>query len=167
MMGFSGILVVNAVLWFGYTDIKNEMMPAFVALYIVQLSFQSFPGVTTMAIPADIYPSAVKGTGSAVSAASGKVGAFVGSFLMTWLKDNDLIQEIFEVVACIGCAALVITVFLTPYYNGATLRAAERCFVEGNPKEAVTILYGGPRAEDDEDVNPNQNKCVGNSFEDR
>lgn len=49
--------------------------------YITQLSFQSLPGVTTMAISAEIYPSMVRGTGAGISAACGKLGATLGTSL--------------------------------------------------------------------------------------
>lgn len=58
----------------------------FLSRYIVQLSFQSLPGVTTMAISAEIYPSMVRGTGAGISAACGKVGATLGSYVFSELK---------------------------------------------------------------------------------
>lgn len=60
--------------------------------YILQLSFQSMPGVTTMAISAEIYPSMVRGTGAGISAACGKVGATVGSYSFSELKKLVAIQ---------------------------------------------------------------------------
>ncbi|CAK0902791.1 unnamed protein product [Prorocentrum cordatum] len=73
--GFCGCIFANLVLWTQYGWLKQDGAVhtfLFDALYIVQLSFQSLPGVTSMAIPAEIFPSAVKGTGAAISAASGK-----------------------------------------------------------------------------------------------
>ncbi len=63
-----------------YKPLK-EITPLFFTLYILQLSFQSLPGVTTMAISAEIYPSMVRGTGAGISAATGKVGATVGGLM--------------------------------------------------------------------------------------
>merc|ERR1711879_997158 len=103
LIGFVGCMVMNLVLASGYYHLK-KMDILFGALYIFQLSFQSLPGVTTMAIPAEIYPSAVRGTGAAISAASGKVGATLGSYFFTVLKDQGLINEIFWTVT--GTATL-------------------------------------------------------------
>lgn len=50
------------------------------------------PGVTTMAISAEIYPSMVRGTGAGISAACGKVGATVGSYTFSELKKLVAIQ---------------------------------------------------------------------------
>merc|ERR1712187_709859 len=50
LIGFVGCAVMNLVLAVGYSNLK-DMDILFAALYIIQLSFQSLPGVTTMAIP--------------------------------------------------------------------------------------------------------------------
>ena len=60
-----------------YKPLKESSI-LFFSLYILQLSFQSLPGVTSMAISAEIYPSMVRGTGAGISAALGKVGATLG-----------------------------------------------------------------------------------------
>lgn len=39
-----------------------------------------------MAISAEIYPSMVRGTGAGISAACGKVGATLGSYVFSELK---------------------------------------------------------------------------------
>lgn len=156
IIGFAGCLLVNLVLACGYSSLKPQVF-LFDALYIFQLSFQSLPGVTTMAIPAEIYPSAVKGTGSALSAASGKIGAVLGSYFFTLMKEKGMIQDIFTVVTCTSATALILTFFLTPHYNGATLSAAERLVAEGNTKESVAILYSGPQSENEEKNNENHN----------
>lgn len=79
-IGFAGCAVANFILAVAYGPLK-EISALFFTLYIVQLSFQSLPGVTTMAISAEIYPSMVRGTGAGISAACGKVGATLGSYV--------------------------------------------------------------------------------------
>mmetsp|Transcript_15289 Transcript_15289/g.43749 ORF Transcript_15289/g.43749 Transcript_15289/m.43749 type:complete len:454 (+) Transcript_15289:102-1463(+) len=144
IIGFSGCIFVNLVLAIGYHQLQ-KLGVLFVALYIIQLSFQSLPGVTTMAIPAEIYPSAVRGTGAAISAASGKVGATLGSFFFTMLSEDGKKNEIFWVVTAQATLALVLTLVLTPHYNGATLDMADALATEGKTKQAAKTLYSGPR----------------------
>lgn len=146
LTGFAGCVVVNTILAFYYFELKS-MTVLFDALYIVQLSFQSLPGVTTMAISAEIYPSAVRGTGAAISAASGKLGATLGSFFFTMLKEQHQIQAIFWTVTCTSTLAMLLTLWATPRYNGYTLDAADELTRRGDNKsiaEAVKTLYGGP-----------------------
>uniref|UniRef100_A0A7S1WEE9 Major facilitator superfamily (MFS) profile domain-containing protein n=1 Tax=Alexandrium catenella TaxID=2925 RepID=A0A7S1WEE9_ALECA len=144
LIGFLGCLAANLVLALGFHQLKQYEV-IFVGLYILQLSFQSLPGVTTMAIPAQIYPSVVRGTGAAISAACGKVGAVIGSFFFTYLKDAKQINTIFWVVTIQAGAALLLTAVLTPHYNGVTLDLAEGQAIDGKVKEAVRTLYSGPR----------------------
>merc|ERR1719215_84974 len=143
MVGFFGCAIVNFVLATGYFQLR-EMTILFDALYIVQLSCQSLPGVTTMAIPAEIFPSAVKGTGAAISAASGKLGATCGSFFFTWLKEQDMVRTIFLVVTFTSTVALGLTCLLIPNYNGNTLDAAQKLATEGKLSSACAVLFNGP-----------------------
>jgi len=149
LLGFLGTAAVNFVLMLQYTKLHNygpELLFDF--LYILQLSFQSLPGVTTMAIPAEIFPSAYKGTAHGISAAMGKVGATVGSYFFALLKDEGKFSEIFGVVFGTSLFAALITTVLTPYYNGATLELMEALASEGKESMAVKVLYSGPRTAD-------------------
>jgi PHS family inorganic phosphate transporter-like MFS transporter len=146
--GFCGCILANLTLAMFYTQLHKEDLAhvvSFDSLYIVQLSFQSLPGVTTMAIPAEIFPSTVKGTGAGISAASGKVGAVLGSYFFTMMKNNGHIEKIFWVVACTSAFALVLTLLLTPLYSGETIDRAEALAADGQMKEACKILYSDPQ----------------------
>jgi len=150
LIGFSGCAVANLILACGYFKLKNEVI-LFDALYIFQLSFQSLPGVTTMAIPAEIYPSAVRGTGAAISAASGKVGATLGSYVFSLMASHGLINEIFWTVTGTATAASILTVILIPLYNGATLDKAGALAEEGKLDDAKMCLFQGPVVQEDHD----------------
>jgi len=145
LIGFSGCLLANLALAAGYRQLK-EIVLLFDALYIVQLSFQSLPGVTTMAISAEIFPSAMRGTGAGISAASGKIGATLGSFFFTMLKEEGHINAIFWTVVCTSALALTVTAVLTPHYNGHTLDKAESFAISGELRAAKKVLYSGPQA---------------------
>eukprot|EP00438_Fugacium_kawagutii_P012982 Skav230933 [mRNA] locus=scaffold2774:70256:71353:- [translate_table: standard] len=114
--------------------------------YIVQLSFQSLPGVTTMAISAEIYPSMIRGTGAGISAAFGKVGAAVGSYSFSALKNGGYIVVIFWVVTITAVLSMVLTLLAIPFYNGNTLDAADMLTRNSSCRfeEAVRVLFSGP-----------------------
>jgi len=144
LVGLAGCAVFNLVLALTYSELK-QMTLVFGALYIFQLSFQSLPGVTTLAIPAEIYPSAVKGLGAATSAACGKIGATIGSYYFTRLKDDGEISLIFWSVVGTSSVAIVLTTVLIPHYNGATLMKAEELAKAGRAAEACRMLFSGPQ----------------------
>jgi len=144
LIGFAGCCIFNFVLAISYRDLK-DMNILFDALYIFQLSFQSLPGVSTMAISAEIFPSAVKGTGAAISAASGKIGATIGSYYFTHLKNEGHISQIFWTVTFTSTLALVLTTVLIPNYNGATLSKAEELAEAGEMAQARRMLFSGPQ----------------------
>ncbi|CAL1164138.1 unnamed protein product [Cladocopium goreaui] len=144
VVGFLGCALCNLGLALGYGPLK-EISILFIGLYIVQLSFQSLPGVTTMAISAEIFPSMVRGTGAGISAAFGKLGATIGSYAFSELKNLGLIATIFWVVVITSFLAILLTFYAIPYYNGSTLDAADALAREGQMEEAVRVLFAGPR----------------------
>ncbi|CAE7550297.1 GIT1, partial [Symbiodinium natans] len=109
-IGFCGCAVANLVLAVAFKELR-EMDSLFFTLYILQLSFQSLPGVTTMAISAEIYPSMVRGTGAGISAAAGKLGATIGSYFFSELKNQGHINAIFWTVTATSAAAMLLTTF--------------------------------------------------------
>jgi len=145
LLGFVGCAVCNFVLAVQY-DLLKDTAVLFVGLYIVQLSFQSLPGVTTMAISAEIFPSMVRGTGAGISAAFGKLGATIGSYFFSELKNLGYFATIFWVVVATSVAAIVLTLYAVPYYNGETLDEADALAKEGRLREAVRRLFAGPSA---------------------
>eukprot|EP00928_Gymnodinium_smaydae_P005941 TRINITY_DN12063_c1_g1_i1.p1 TRINITY_DN12063_c1_g1~~TRINITY_DN12063_c1_g1_i1.p1 ORF type:complete len:470 (+),score=63.65 TRINITY_DN12063_c1_g1_i1:56-1465(+) len=142
--GFCGCTLANFILALKYEELKGGDSSLFFVFYIAQLSFQSMPGVTTMAISAEIFPNVVRGTFAAISAASGKLGAAIGSYVFTWMAGEELVDEIFWVVTGTSTVAMLLTLILTPYYDGSTLDAAEEYAEAGKPQKACETLYGGP-----------------------
>ncbi|CAE7454749.1 GIT1 [Symbiodinium necroappetens] len=148
LIGFIGCGVANLILAVAYEELR-EFSTLFFLFYILQLSFQSLPGVTTMAISAEIYPSMVRGAAAGISAACGKLGATVGSYFFSELKNLGEIRGIFWTVFVTSALAILLTALSTPYYNGNTLDEADELARNGKPREAVKMLYGGPIANQD------------------
>jgi len=146
-VGFLGCAIANLILAVAYKQLR-ELSALFFTFYIVQLSFQSLPGVTTMAISAEIYPSMVRGTGAGISAAFGKLGATVGSYCFSELKNLGYISGIFWTVFVASSLAMLLTAVSIPYYNGNTLDEADALARDGNPKRAVKVLFSGPLKHD-------------------
>jgi len=154
VIGFLGCVVVNFILAVAYDDLKPITI-LFDALYIVQLSFQSLPGVTTMAISADIYPSAVRGTGAGISAAMGKVGATIGSYAFSELASQGMISAIFWCVTVTSLIATILTIWAIPLYDGEALDIADELARQGDSRAAVKSLFDGPPATTEKQITAN------------
>jgi PHS family inorganic phosphate transporter-like MFS transporter len=62
----------------------------FVVLYGLTFFFANFgPNSTTFIVPAEIFPARLRSTCHGISAASGKLGAIVGSFGFLYLAQNQ------------------------------------------------------------------------------
>eukprot|EP00404_Azadinium_spinosum_P021984 CAMPEP_0180615698 /NCGR_PEP_ID=MMETSP1037_2-20121125/32082_1 /TAXON_ID=632150 /ORGANISM="Azadinium spinosum, Strain 3D9" /LENGTH=453 /DNA_ID=CAMNT_0022635481 /DNA_START=36 /DNA_END=1397 /DNA_ORIENTATION=+ len=166
LIGFTACAVVNIILALYYPVLHEGHTVLFDGLYIIQLSFQSLPGVTTMAIPAEIFPSAFRGTGHGISAASGKVGAALGSYFFAYLNEHDRIRSIFWTVVTTALLASLVTLFLIPSYNGQTIDEMEALAMSGEEDAAVKLLYAGPILDDDDDDEEEEEEDDDDSGED-
>lgn len=76
----------------------------FLLLYGLSYFFTEFgPNVTTFVLPAEIFPVEARTTAHGISAAVGKVGAFIGVFLFPLLLSNPA----FKLPGAMGVAAIV------------------------------------------------------------
>ena len=64
----------------------ETMVPLFIGLFGVSFFFVNFgPNTTTFLIPSEIYPTSIRARAHGISAAVGKLGAFVGAFLVPFM----------------------------------------------------------------------------------
>src|SRR5204862_5438473 len=76
----------------------------FLLLYGLSYFFTEFgPNVTTFVYPAEVFPVMVRSTGHGISAAVGKVGAFIGAFLFPLMLSSPA----FRLPGAMGAAAIV------------------------------------------------------------
>lgn len=81
ILGFIVMAICYSII--GLFSNMREHFAIFVALYGLSYFFVNFgPNSTTFLIPAEIYPTAIRARAHGISAAVGKVGAFVGAFFM-------------------------------------------------------------------------------------
>jgi PHS family inorganic phosphate transporter-like MFS transporter len=150
LLGFFALIWLNGTIATFDQDERDSHQGLFKALYIVQTGFQAFPGITTIAIPADIFPSSVRGTCHGMSAVSGKIGAIFGSYYFDAVKEDDYsgimsdhpIQYIFIIVTIACASGFLVTIFLTPTYDGPALVAMDQHVLVDDHKTALNCLYG-------------------------
>merc|ERR1712226_1729264 len=150
--GFTMLMVVNLTIACSYHEGGDRSV--FLCFYILQSGFQAFPGVTTLAIPAEVFPNQVRGTCHGVSAVAGKLGALFGTEYFAVIKSDGydgLFHEspykfIFSIVASACFLGTIVTTLLTPKYDGSTLDRMEIATQGGGEhsdhRMALAILYG-------------------------
>lgn len=102
LMGFA-MMVLSYGLLFLFPTL-TQIVWTFLLLYGLSYFFTEFgPNVTTFVLPAEIFPVEARTTAHGISAAVGKVGAFIGAFLFPILLSNPA----FRLPGAMGVAAIV------------------------------------------------------------
>lgn len=94
--------------------------PKFVCFAIAQLFFNFGPNATTFIVPAEAFPSRVRGLSHGLSAAVGKLGAILSSLLFNYLSGPSVIglaNVLWIFFACMMLGAIC-TWFLVPETTG-------------------------------------------------
>ncbi len=99
--------------------IPGIMSPAsvseFLTLYGISYFFIEFgPNVTTFIYPPEVYPVSVRGLGTGMSAAGGKIGAFLGTLLNLAIIASFGENGLFDLLALFSLAGLILTISLLP-----------------------------------------------------
>ncbi|KAL0403210.1 UNVERIFIED_CONTAM: Inorganic phosphate transporter 1-11 [Sesamum radiatum] len=93
LVGFFMMSVFMFIMGMQYNYLKNEDHKwTFAALYGLTFFFANFgPNSTTFVLPAELFPTRVRSTCHALSAASGKAGAMIGAFgIQNYTQDGDV-----------------------------------------------------------------------------
>ena len=121
------------------TDVADKQPALMVSLYALQLIFDYMgPGATTYIIPAELFPTAARATCHGLSAASGKVGAAIGSYAFGNMIDQLGLRGCFVFTACMSALLILVTFTFIPDYDGVTLGYLEAADHDG---EAMLLLY--------------------------
>ncbi|MDI3313390.1 MAG: MFS transporter [Mycobacterium sp.] len=111
----------------------------FVLLFGVSYFFTQFgPNTTTFVYPAEIFPVEVRTTGHGISAAAGKLGAFVGAFLFpVFIATSMGIKGALVIAGIVAIAGMAATVALLPEPKGRSLEELEEEAHALAPREVV------------------------------
>lgn len=122
MLGFGLTGVVGMILGGALAPIES-VFPLFVVLYGIFVSLLEMgPGVATILISSEVYPTAVRGKLLGFSAAWGKAGAAIGTQVFTPIQDAfpDVFkgtQAVFLIGSGVSILGAVVTYFLIPEMN--------------------------------------------------
>ncbi len=131
-LGYGIIMVVPGI-------VKVPVL--FLVIYGITYFFIEFgPNETTFVYPSEIFPTSIRGTADGISAAGGKIGAFIAALLMPTIVKNLGLPDTMGILAAVSLAGVLLTVWALPEPMGKTLEHASGDVdqVEGEPHKQVS-----------------------------
>ncbi len=137
---FVGFAVMAlAFLALGVVGPLTHVVPAFLAVFGFSYFFIEFgPNTTTFVLPAEVFPTRVRTTGHGIAAGVGKLGAFIGVFLVPQLQKSIGLRGMLLVAGGASAGGFLLT-RLIPEPGGRSL-----------DEIADTVTSTGPPAEEQE-----------------
>ncbi|HEV2614106.1 MAG TPA: MFS transporter [Gammaproteobacteria bacterium] len=130
-LGF--VMMGTAYLIISMIPHPTEHIPLFLAVFGMSFFFVNFgPNTTTFLIPSEIFPANLRAKGHGISAAVGKLGAFVGVFLLPPILERHGLSTIFHLLAIVSFTGVLVTQ-LIPEMAGVGLESSEILKVTPEP----------------------------------
>lgn len=99
----------------------TSVLGAFIAVFGISYFFIEFgPNMTTFVLPSEVFPTKVRTTGHGIAAGVGKLGAFIGVFLVPLLQNSIGLRGMLFVAGAASVAGLLLT-RLIPEPGGRSL----------------------------------------------
>ncbi|MHB8393368.1 MAG: MFS transporter [Candidatus Dormibacteria bacterium] len=118
-LGFAGMAA--AFLAIGVIPGIVKAAAPFLVLYGISYFFTEFgPNTTTFVMPSELYPVSARTTGHGISAGTGKVGAFIGTFTFPVVLSTLGLSGVMLIATSTAVAGILVT-FLLPEPSGKTL----------------------------------------------
>ena len=132
LIGFAVLAVTFFVL--GAVHALTATVAPFLVVFGLSYFFVEFgPNTTTFVLPSEVFPVSVRTTGHGIAAGVGKLGAFVGVFLVPQLQDHIGLRGM---LVAAGCAA-VLGCALTTVLPEPSRRSLEEVSGEENKSSAI------------------------------
>jgi PHS family inorganic phosphate transporter-like MFS transporter len=137
IQGFTGMAVFYAavaiVMVTSGVKVTGFLVPAQLALlfYVLTFFFIDFgPNTTTFVVPAEVFPTNYRTSGHGISAASGKLGAAITTFLFPTLLVTIGVKDIMIMLAILSIVGALITIPLREPNQRVLEDASKEEFVE-------------------------------------
>jgi nitrate/nitrite transporter NarK len=127
LAGFGVATVVFALMAGLWSTLKRDSTTALFLLFLVQKNASIF-GVasTTFVLPNELFPREVRSSCNGLSAAAGKLGAFVGSFIFPYVYENFSMSAVFYGCALTSGLGMLVTLAFIPTTVDSRLSETER-----------------------------------------
>ncbi|PVU75997.1 MFS transporter [Sulfolobus islandicus] len=116
--------VVSSFLIVSGTKVIGLTIPAELGFLIYALSFFFIdfgPNTTTFVLPAETYPTRARTTGHGISAASGKLGAAIATYLFPTLLASIGIKNILLMLSVLSILGAIVTIIAVKETKGKSL----------------------------------------------
>ncbi|KAJ7043636.1 major facilitator superfamily domain-containing protein [Mycena alexandri] len=113
IMGLTMNGILFAIMAGKYNTLKAEPHGLIACFIFLQFFFNFGANATTFVIPAEVYPTRVRGFGHGVSAASGKCGAIIASLAVSIMSTNVGPQNVLWLFCAVAFVTIPFT-FLIP-----------------------------------------------------
>jgi PHS family inorganic phosphate transporter-like MFS transporter len=111
LLGFA--VMAATFLALGLAPVLTTLVGPFLAVFGLSYFFVEFgPNTTTFVLPSEVFPVRFRTTGHGVAAGIGKLGAFVGVFLVPQLEKAIDLRGMLVVAAAASAAGLLLTLVL-------------------------------------------------------
>jgi MFS transporter, PHS family, inorganic phosphate transporter len=137
-MQFGGFIMI-ALAFFGLWLVPGATTTVvpFILLFGATYFFAEFgPNTTTFVYPAEIFPVRVRTSSHGIAAASGKIGAFVGTYALTALLPRIGLGSTSALVGGVAAVGAVVTITMLPEPKGQSL---EEITEEGNEPQPPSV----------------------------
>lgn len=119
-LGFSVMALAFATIALVPGVTKNPVL--FLLLFGISYFFTEFgANMTTFVIPGEVFPTSIRGMGDGISAAGGKVGAFIGALLVPTLLKTIHLTGVMGIMAAVSMIGILLTIVAIPESKGLTL----------------------------------------------
>lgn len=122
--GFYMIALCYAAI--AYIPSVTAILPLFILVFGISFFFVNFgPNSTTFLIPAEVFPSRMRARAHGISAAIGKLGAFIGAFFLPILLHSKGLHYTLAALAFVAIAGSLVT-FIIPEMKKVSLEETEQ-----------------------------------------
>ncbi|HTV73115.1 MAG TPA: MFS transporter, partial [Candidatus Acidoferrales bacterium] len=127
IQGLGFTLMALAFAAIAFLPAGSQAVVPFILLYGVSYFFAEFgPNTTTFIYPAEIFPARVRTTSHGITAMSGKIGAFIGTFAFPLLMAHFGLPGAMGTVSAVAVIGLLVTWFMLPEPKGQSLEQISR-----------------------------------------
>ncbi len=118
----------------------TQQVAPFLAIFGLSYFFIQFgPNMTTFVLPSEVFPVSMRTTGHGVAAGIGKLGAFVGVFLVPALQDQIGLRGLLAVAGVSAVLGFAVTTLL-PEPAGRTLEDVSEQRVDAVPHATPPVV---------------------------
>jgi MFS transporter, PHS family, inorganic phosphate transporter len=139
LIGFSVMAVCFLALG-AIPELTNVVAPFLVIFGLSYFFIEFGPNTTTFVLPSELFPVSMRTTGHGISAGIGKLGAFIGVFVVPWLQTSIGLRGLLLVASGSAVGGYLLTLVL-PEPAGRTLEELSR---EERPADVLAYRTTDP-----------------------